>query len=114
MIDPLNSLMYPNSRKPSRSRLSEPFAHCCKLISVTSNFSDRSIFLPGGDPPSPQVGFRRSELIPATNNGTDITVQGTATFHWSIRNDPERPLNFSHEYHVRHTPDHDAYQNIEY
>ncbi|KAF8179614.1 hypothetical protein BJ912DRAFT_883052 [Pholiota molesta] len=68
-----------------------------KPVEVT--ISDQSIFLPGGDPPEPQVGFRRSELIPATNNGSDITVQGTTTFHWSIRNDPLRPLNFSHEYH---------------
>ncbi|KIJ54763.1 glycoside hydrolase family 131 protein [Sphaerobolus stellatus SS14] len=68
-----------------------------KPVEVT--ISNRSIFLPGGDPPMPQFGFRRSELIPATNNGTDITVQGTTTFHWSIRDDPLRPLNFSHEYH---------------
>ncbi|KAF8494539.1 hypothetical protein JB92DRAFT_2995756 [Gautieria morchelliformis] len=68
-----------------------------KAVEVTIN--DQSIFLPGGDPPTPQVGFRRSDLIPATNNGTDITVQGSTTFHWSVRNDPERPLNFSHEYH---------------
>lgn len=62
--------------------------------------SDGSIFLPGDS--VPQTGFRRSELIPALNiNGTDITVQGTTTFHWSIRNDPSRPLNLSHEYHVR-------------
>jgi len=68
-----------------------------KPVEVT--ISDASIFVPGGDPPSPQFGFRRSELIPAQNNGTDSTVQGTTTFHWSIRNDPHRPLNFSHEYH---------------
>jgi hypothetical protein len=68
-----------------------------KPVEVT--ISDKSIFLPGGDPPQPQVGFRRSELVPGTNNGTDITVQGTTTFHWSLRNDPLRPLNFSHEYH---------------
>ncbi|KAI0089665.1 hypothetical protein BDY19DRAFT_985045 [Irpex rosettiformis] len=66
-----------------------------KPLEVT--ISDRSIFTPGGGPP--QVGFRRSELIPSTNNGSDATVQGTTTFHWSIRNDPLRPLNFSHEYH---------------
>ncbi|KAF8881406.1 hypothetical protein CPB84DRAFT_1791812 [Gymnopilus junonius] len=46
-----------------------------KPVEVT--ISNQSIFLPGGDPPMPQFGFRRSELIPATNNGTDITVQGT-------------------------------------
>jgi len=66
-----------------------------KPVEVT--LSDQSIFLPGGGPL--QTGFRRSELIPATNNGTDITVQGTTTFHWSLRTDPTRPLNLSHEYH---------------
>lgn len=69
-----------------------------ELVRVLTRHSDNSIFVPGGNPP--QVGFRRSELVPATNNGSDITVQGTTTFHWSIRNDPMRPLNFSHEYHV--------------
>ncbi|KAI0346707.1 hypothetical protein BDW22DRAFT_794508 [Trametopsis cervina] len=66
-----------------------------KPLEVT--ISDRSIFTPGGG--APQVGFRRSELVPATNNGTDATVQGTTTFHWSIRTDPLRPLNYTHEYH---------------
>ncbi|KZS97141.1 hypothetical protein SISNIDRAFT_406506 [Sistotremastrum niveocremeum HHB9708] len=66
-----------------------------KPLEVTIN--DKSLFTPGGG--ATQVGFRRSELVPANNNGTDITVQGTTTFHWSIRNDPSRPLNFTHEYH---------------
>ncbi|KZV87211.1 hypothetical protein EXIGLDRAFT_652353 [Exidia glandulosa HHB12029] len=66
-----------------------------KAVEVT--LTDGSIFVPGGGPP--QVGFRRSELIPASNNGTDVTVQGTTTFHWSLRDDPARPLNYSHEYH---------------
>ncbi|PPQ71152.1 hypothetical protein CVT25_004770 [Psilocybe cyanescens] len=65
----------------------------------SSIFDHQFVHGQSGDPPQPQVGFRRSELIPATNNGSDITVQGTTTFHWSIRNDPLRPLNFSHEYH---------------
>ncbi|KAF8881408.1 hypothetical protein CPB84DRAFT_1791824 [Gymnopilus junonius] len=67
------------------------------MAKVSAN--NQSIFLPGEDPPLPQFGFHRSELIPAANNGTNITVQGTTTFHWSIHNDPLRPLNFSHEYH---------------
>ncbi|EIN04659.1 hypothetical protein PUNSTDRAFT_128217 [Punctularia strigosozonata HHB-11173 SS5] len=66
-----------------------------KPVEVT--LSDASIFLSG--PGGLQTGFRRSELIPATNNGTDPSVIGTTTFHWSIRNDPARPLNYSHEYH---------------
>lgn len=66
-----------------------------KPVEVT--LSDASVFLSG--PGGLQTGFRRSELIPATNNGTDPTVVGTTTFHWSVRNDPSRPLNYSHEYH---------------
>ncbi|KDQ49999.1 hypothetical protein JAAARDRAFT_200339 [Jaapia argillacea MUCL 33604] len=66
-----------------------------KSFEVTIN--DQSIFLPGGAPL--EVGFRRSELMPATNNGTDATVQGTTTFHWSMRTDLFKPLNYSHEYH---------------
>jgi hypothetical protein len=47
------------------------------------------------------VGFRRSELMPAIDGeGNATTVQGTTTFHWSVRTDPARPLNYTHEYHV--------------
>lgn len=28
-----------------------------------------------------------------------MTVQGKTTFHWSVRDDPRRPLNYTHEYH---------------
>jgi len=66
-----------------------------KPLEVTIN--DNSVFLPGSG--GLQLGFRRSELIPAINNGTDPTTTGTTTIHWSIRNDPQRPLNLSHEYH---------------
>ena len=66
--------------------------------------SDYSIFVPGGSPA--ETGFRRSELLPEidlSQNGNSSTVQGTTTFHWSVRTDPTRPLNYSHEYHV-HRP----------
>jgi hypothetical protein len=62
---------------------------------VTIN--DTSIFAPGG---TPQNGFRRAELLPVTNNGTDATVQGVTTLHFSIQEDPSKPLNYSHEYQL--------------
>lgn len=67
--------------------------------SLSSTLSDASIFQPGGQ--APQAGFRRSELIPGVNSGTDETVQGIKTFHWSLKTDSLKPLNYSHEYHVR-------------
>ncbi|KAH9925564.1 uncharacterized protein B0H18DRAFT_376831 [Fomitopsis serialis] len=69
-----------------------------KSFEVT--IDDESIFVPGGG--APQVGFRRSELLPAidlSTGGNASTVQETTTFHWSIRTDLSRPLNYSHEYH---------------
>jgi len=62
-------------------------------IEVTIN--DNSIFAPGGNP---QNGFRRAELLPITNNGTDATVQGITTLHFSIQEDPTKSLNYTHEY----------------
>ncbi|KAI5810259.1 hypothetical protein DFH27DRAFT_181849 [Peziza echinospora] len=66
-----------------------------KPLEVTIN--DKSIFAPGGNP---QNGFRRSELMPISNNGTDVTVQGTTTFHFSIKPDTARALNSSHQYEL--------------
>ena len=59
--------------------------------------NDNSIFAPGGNP---QNGFRRAELLPNTNNGTDATVQGVTTLHFSIQEDQTKPLNYSHEYQL--------------
>ncbi|KAF8473303.1 hypothetical protein BDZ91DRAFT_691645 [Kalaharituber pfeilii] len=66
-----------------------------KAVEVTIN--DKSIFAPGGNP---QNGFRRSELLPISNNGTDPTVQGITTFHVSLRPDANRSLNISHQYEL--------------
>jgi hypothetical protein len=65
-----------------------------KAIEVT--IDDRSIFLSGGT--TPQNGFRRAELILNGQNGTDASNMGIVTFHWSVRADPRRPLNYTHEY----------------
>lgn len=55
--------------------------------------SDNSIF-------QDQTAFRRAELIPASNNGADASVQGIKTLHFSVRKDDVRPLNLSHEYQL--------------
>src|SRR5690606_3824532 len=60
------------------------------------SINDQSIFNPG----SAQPGFRRSELLPSGNNGQDQTVQGTTTIHFSIQENPAKPLNYSHEYQL--------------
>lgn len=67
-----------------------------KAIEVT--IDDRSIFLSGGT--TPQNGFRRAELILNGQNGSDVSDSGVVTFHWSVRADTARPLNYSHEYQV--------------
>jgi len=65
-----------------------------KAIEVT--ISDASIFNSGG----PQTGFRRAELLPSINSGSDVTVQGITTHHFSIMSDPQRHVNVSHEYQI--------------
>ena len=64
-----------------------------RALEVTIN--DKSIFAPGG---KPQNGFRRAELMLASNDGKDATVQGITTMHFSIKDDPAKPLDFNHEY----------------
>jgi len=55
--------------------------------------SDASIF-------NNQTGFRRAELNPASNNGTDPSTSGLKTLHFSLMKDTARPLNLSHEYQL--------------
>ena len=55
--------------------------------------SDASIF-------NNQTGFRRAELQPASNNGSDPSTIGIKTLHFSIMKDPARALNTSHEYQL--------------
>jgi hypothetical protein len=63
-----------------------------KAIEVT--IDDRSIFVPGSG--TPQVGFRRAGLL--LGNGTDATVVGAKTFHWSVKQDLNAKMNLTHEY----------------
>ncbi|EOA84464.1 uncharacterized protein SETTUDRAFT_29245 [Exserohilum turcica Et28A] len=60
-----------------------------KPIEVT--LSDESIF-------QKQKGFRRAELQFLKDAADGEGAKGIKTLHWSVMQDPARPLNFSHEY----------------
>ncbi|KZL67610.1 hypothetical protein CT0861_02600 [Colletotrichum tofieldiae] len=47
-----------------------------------------------------QTSFRRAELIPTSNSGTDASTVGVKTLHFSVQKDAQRPLNLSHEYQL--------------
>ncbi|KAJ8587086.1 hypothetical protein M405DRAFT_794768 [Rhizopogon salebrosus TDB-379] len=71
---------------------------------MTISIDNSSVFVPGGTPPQPQYGFRRTELIAQRNSNhtalNAIADVGTTVFHVSIQEDPAKPLNLSHEYQV--------------
>jgi hypothetical protein len=67
-----------------------------KAIEVTIN--DKSIFTPSAT--NVQTGFRRAELMPASNTGTDPSTTGVKTVHFSVMKDTTKPLNTSHEYQL--------------
>ncbi|TEA15188.1 hypothetical protein C8034_v002416 [Colletotrichum sidae] len=62
------------------------------------NIDDRSIFAPTET--NVQTGFRRAEMLPVSNNGTDPSTAGIKTLHWSMMKDPKKPLNLTHEYQM--------------
>ena len=65
---------------------------------MTLTINDSSIFAPSDT--NVQTGFRRAELLPASNDGSDASTTGIKTLHFSLAKDPQRPLNFSHEYQL--------------
>lgn len=67
-------------------------------VPLTLTINDSSIFAPSET--NVQTGFRRAELLPASNNGTDASTTGIKTLHFSLAKDPQRPLNLSHEYQL--------------
>ncbi|KAK1723259.1 hypothetical protein CaCOL14_007096 [Colletotrichum acutatum] len=62
-------------------------------VPLEVTISDQSIF-------NKQTGFRRAELIPSSNTGTDGSTTGVKTLHFSLSKDVQRPLNLSHEYQL--------------
>ncbi|KAI0487240.1 glycoside hydrolase family 131 protein [Xylaria cf. heliscus] len=67
-------------------------------IPVGVTISDDSIFAPSAD--NVQTGFRRAELLIASNDGTDASTTGVKTLHFSIMKDANRSLNLTHEYQL--------------
>ncbi|KAJ7505916.1 hypothetical protein B0H11DRAFT_1851180 [Mycena galericulata] len=69
---------------------------------ISIRIDNTSIFVPGGGPP--QYGFRRTEFIAQSNgNSTALDAQmevGVSVFHFSIKADSLRPLNYTHEYQI--------------
>jgi Glycoside hydrolase 131 catalytic N-terminal domain len=67
-----------------------------KALEVTIN--DKSIFTPSAT--NVQTGFRRAELMAASNSGTDPSTSGIKTIHFSVMKDEKKALNTSHEYQL--------------
>ncbi|KAM3067264.1 hypothetical protein ACMFMG_005368 [Clarireedia jacksonii] len=70
----------------------------CDQPPIEITLSDASIFAPSAT--NVQLGFRRAELLPSSNNGSDPSTTGIKTLHFSLQKDLSRPLNFSHEYQL--------------
>ncbi|KAI1856852.1 hypothetical protein JX265_011177 [Neoarthrinium moseri] len=79
-----------------QSNLSSLFDDRTVPVEVTIN--DESIFAPSAT--NIQNGFRRAELLIASNNGTDASTTGVKTLHFSLKKDSNRPLNLTHEYQL--------------
>ncbi|KAK4175255.1 hypothetical protein QBC36DRAFT_190332 [Triangularia setosa] len=62
-------------------------------IPIEVTIGDASVF-------NGQTGFRRTELLPTSNSGTDPSTTGVKTLHFSVTKDTQRPLNLSHEYQL--------------
>jgi len=66
---------------------------------VRITIDNTSVFLPGNNAANAQFGFRRTELIAQSPNRSAFEI-GTTVFHVSIKEDPCRPLNYTHEYQI--------------
>jgi hypothetical protein len=64
-----------------------------KTKSIGLSLSDKSVFRSGSE--GVETMLRRTELLV---NKKDDTVSGHKTWHISMRTDPARPLNYTHEY----------------
>ncbi|KIM43056.1 glycoside hydrolase family 131 protein, partial [Hebeloma cylindrosporum] len=65
------------------------------------SIDNSSVFVPGGNP---QNGFRRTDII-AQKDGSPANLlplmeTGVTVFHFSIKADKKRPLNYTHEYQI--------------
>ncbi|KAF9561764.1 hypothetical protein CPC08DRAFT_414346 [Agrocybe pediades] len=69
---------------------------------VAVSIDNSSVFLPGGT--NPQFGFRRTDVIAqkagSTANLLPQMETGITVFHFSIKLDEKKPLNYNHEYQI--------------
>ena len=86
--------LFPNDNSNNNTSLFDRASNS-KAFEIT--ISDESIFAP--NPATPQLGFRRAENLAAKLDANESTT-GIKTLHFSIKADPARPLNFSHEYQL--------------
>jgi len=57
---------------------------------------ENSILRPSGK--GAETGYRRTNLIFTGNTGSDSSTNGVVTYHWSVRQAKDRPLNLTHEH----------------
>ncbi|KAF4555593.1 Hypothetical protein D9617_2g055550 [Elsinoe fawcettii] len=83
-----------------RQRTGTLFSKTPEYKAIEMRINDNSIFQPNPeDATSRQTGFRRSELIPVKFPISSAdSSSGVKTFHFSLKANPSRPLNYSHEY----------------
>lgn len=68
-----------------------------KAFEITLN--DSSIFVPQGG--EAQTNIRRADLLPSIRSQLDnVAVSGVRTMHFSVQQDPARPLNTTHDYQL--------------
>lgn len=68
-----------------------------KAFEITIN--DKSIFKPQGG--TPQTNIRRADLLPSIRSQlNNVSTTGVRTMHFSIQQDPTRPINTTHDYQV--------------
>ncbi|PQE16337.1 hypothetical protein CJF32_00006233 [Rutstroemia sp. NJR-2017a WRK4] len=99
LFDPSNvfDLTWSKIITPPPNPTSPLFDHCGQPP-ISLSLTDSSIFAPSAT--NIQLGFRRAELLPSSNNGSDASTTGIKTLHFSIQKDLAHPLNFSHEYQL--------------
>jgi len=63
---------------------------------IEVKIDENSILRPSGT--GAQTGYRRAELIFVNNTGSDASTSGVVTYHWSVFQPKDQPLNVTHEY----------------
>lgn len=68
-----------------------------KAFEITIN--DKSIFVPKGG--QPQTNIRRADLLPSIRSTlNNVSTTGVRTMHFSVQQDPAKPINTTHDYQI--------------